>query len=140
MKNQTSLAAIDFSCESDLARPRARTTRTEHDAWRTVTSATQQPKHHDTRTTSMRQKITCPVSAHLEETEYTKNPTTGRILGVLDCTAAPGTAVDCKMLCAKRLNARLALHKRARCTSDDVPRDDAPTRSGDSIEGKLTRC
>jgi hypothetical protein len=88
----------------------------------------------------MRQKITCPVSAHLEETEYTKNPTTGRILGVLDCTAAPGTAVDCKMLCAKRLNARLALHKRARCTSDDVPRDDAPTRSGDSFEGKLTRC
>jgi hypothetical protein len=53
------------------------------------------------------QKITCPVSAHLEETEYTRDAA-GRILGVLRCTAVPETATDCKMLCAKRLNARLA--------------------------------
>jgi hypothetical protein len=73
----------------------------------------------------MRQKITCPQSAHLEEIEYT---TDGRILQTLRCTASPDTAVDCDRLCAKRLNARLASpYKSSRYTSDDIQPDDAPT-------------
>lgn len=74
----------------------------------------------------MRQKITCPVSAHLEEIEYLKDPTDGRILTILRCTASPDTAVDCDMLCAQRLNARLASLGESACTNEDQP-DDALT-------------
>lgn len=56
----------------------------------------------------MRQKITCPASAHLEEIEYTTGPSDGRILEILHCSAFREAAVDCDMLCAKRLNARLS--------------------------------
>jgi hypothetical protein len=70
---------------------------------------------------SMRQKITCPVSAHLEEIEYTTDPTDGRILEILRCSASPDAGVDCDILCAKRLNARLASsRKSSRDTSNDI--------------------
>ena len=76
----------------------------------------------------MRQKITCPASAHLEEIEYTTDPTDGRILEILSCSASPDAGVDCDMLCAKRLNTRLASrHKSSRYTSNDIQPDDAPT-------------
>jgi hypothetical protein len=69
----------------------------------------------------MRQKITCPASAHLEEIEYTTDPTDGRILEILRCSAFPDTGIDCDMLCAKRLNARLASScKSSRDASNDV--------------------
>jgi hypothetical protein len=69
----------------------------------------------------MRQKITCPASAHLEEIEYTTDPNDGRILEIVRCSALPDAHVDCDMLCAKRLNARLvSLGKSSRGASNDV--------------------
>jgi hypothetical protein len=64
----------------------------------------------------MRQKITCPDSAHLEEIEYTEDPVDGTILGVHRCTRFhPSDTVDCDGLCAQRLNKRLeSLHERGK--------------------------
>jgi hypothetical protein len=56
----------------------------------------------------MRQKITCPDSAHLEEIEYTEDPVDGTILGVHRCSRfQPPDGVDCDGLCAQRLNKRM---------------------------------
>jgi hypothetical protein len=61
----------------------------------------------------MRQKITCPASAHLEEIEYTTDPNDGSILEIVRCSVFPDARVDCDMLCAKRLNARLAASRKS---------------------------
>lgn len=58
----------------------------------------------------MRQKITCPETAHLEEIEFDENPEDGRIVGVRTCSRfEPHDCIDCDTLCAHRMNERLNL-------------------------------
>ena len=59
----------------------------------------------------MRQKITCPETAHIEDIEFAESPVDGRILGVHRCSRFhPDDVVECDGLCAQRLNQRLAIH------------------------------
>lgn len=61
----------------------------------------------------MRQKITCPETAHLEEIEFTENPIDGTILGVDRCSRFhPEGVVECDGLCAQRINQRLEIRVR----------------------------
>jgi len=88
----------------------------------------------------MRQKITCPETAHLEEIEYCEDPVTGKILGVTKCTRFhPEDSVDCDGLCAKRLNDRmLAEIGRNGDAREDPTNDDATDDSNDSLSPRVT--
>lgn len=56
----------------------------------------------------MRQKITCPDTAHLEDIEFYEDPVDGKILGVHTCSRfEPEDQVDCEFLCVHRINKRL---------------------------------
>jgi hypothetical protein len=55
----------------------------------------------------MKRKITCPEKATLVELEYVESPETGRILGVVSCSAfKPCNSVDCDEECIHRMNRR----------------------------------
>lgn len=83
----------------------------------------------------MRQKITCPETAHLEEIEYYEDPITGKILGVTKCSRFhPEDSVDCDGLCAKRLNDRfLAEIDRDTNAREDPMSESATDDSNDSL-------
>lgn len=62
-------------------------------------------------------KITCPVSAHLEEIEFIEDAATGDIVEIIECSARRNSgSVTCAQLCARRLNLG-----RARRASGPVP-------------------
>jgi len=55
----------------------------------------------------VKKKLTCPVSAHLEEIEYTERAVDGHILGITRCSALDrGDVEDCGQVCIELLNAR----------------------------------
>ena len=57
--------------------------------------------------------VTCPESAHLEEIDFDLEPSDGRILQIVRCSAfSPACRVTCERLCQKALNKRLETRKR----------------------------
>lgn len=77
----------------------------------------------------MRQKITCPETAHLEDLEYYEEPTTGKILGITGCSRFGSShEVTCNCLCAKRINERLLADVKR--VSDPADADDSVSPSG----------
>lgn len=60
----------------------------------------------------MRQRITCPESAHLEEIEFEVDPVDGHILGLTYCSVfGERHPVECLQECARRLNRRTAISR-----------------------------